>query len=138
MRRAPPYDAVTMQKVRVSGKSLLIIAVIGLLALPFLWRLTLEPILTTRASWEGTIESKREKRRGQYGTIISYLWTVKCRDGKTRTVRVSRNLYLFSRPNQEVRKLKGERWPRIRDLEGRGHPLIREKLPKDAFPDPPE
>jgi hypothetical protein len=124
-----------MRKITISPKSGLILFVIALLAGPYVWRFTAEPIVARQAAWEGKIVRKREKRRGNYSSHWAYLWYVDCSDGKTRKVRVTRNLYIASRPNHEVRKLKGERWPRLKDYEGRGHPAIRDQLPKDLFPD---
>ena len=76
------------------------------------WKYVAKPALARRDSYEGTIMEKYDKAHGQYARY-SYHWKVKCTDGKVRSVDVPRSLWIMSHLNEPVRKVRGERWPRL-------------------------
>lgn len=78
---------------------------------PYLYTLVLWPLLAKQQAWEGRVVEQFEKRYGPYG-LSTFHWRVACEDGKTRTCDVPSALYLTVRPGAEVRKQRGERWPR--------------------------
>ena len=126
-----------------SRKSALVLFLILLFGCPLVWRHGIQPVIAKQSAWEGTIDKRyqEEHRSGKYRIYHTYHWVVQCTDGKFRTVEVTFPLYMASDPGVAVRKLKGERWPRLIKMEKRHrHPAldqIEDKLPKELLPPDP-
>jgi len=101
----------------LTSRSWVILAV-GLGALGILtWKFGVKPVLATRDAYEGTIAEKYKKSHGGQYTRYTHHWTVECTDGETRSVEVKRTLWMLSSVGSPVRKIRGERWPRLPEVD---------------------
>jgi len=96
----------------LTSRSWVILAV-GLGALGILtWKFGVKPVL-------------------QY-TRYTHHWTVECTDGETRSVEVKRTLWMLSSVGSPVRKIRGERWPRLPEVDRSPGRKYLEKLLEES------
>ncbi len=100
--------------------------------------------IAERQAWEGKITDTYKKRdwlrglkkwrdmRREY-LYYDYYWEVKCADGQTRQVEVPHHSWGKADVGDPVRKVRGERWPRLETTEAEQEREMKQRVLRSLF-----